>query len=193
MPLHQKMNNSNHNQQFNEGVEHGDLARLVEPELHIDEYSSKMGENEDIITLSFLVKEKGGAEDLVSFIESGYDWVLDADVSSGELEPGWYLVFVEIERDKHAPEHITKLVTEILNLTEQTIDDWHFKYRRELTRYDITPESISSVVPLTPADFNAEHNNRDIDKMKAAAGVTVSTKAPKNADTDLLRTAAGIA
>jgi hypothetical protein len=186
------MNNQHNNNQLNEGLVHGDLVRLVEPELHIDEYKSKMGEDEDIITLSFLVREKSGAEDLVSFIESGYDWVLDADVSSGELEPGWYLVFVEIERDKHAPERITKMIDEILNLTEQTIDEWHFKYRRELKRHDITPENITSVVPLNADDFNAEHNNRDIDKMKAAAGVTVSTKAPRNADTDSLRAAAGI-
>jgi hypothetical protein len=186
-------NNNQHNSnQLKEGVQHGDLARLVEPELHIDEYKSKMGEDSDIITLSFLVREKSGAEDLVSFIESGYNWVLDADVSSGELEPGWYLVFVEIERDKHAPENIYKLISEILNLTDQTIEDWHFKYRRELKRHDITIENITSIVPTTADEFNAEHNNRDIDKMKAAAGVNVSTKAPRNADTDALRTAAGI-
>ena len=38
-----------------------------------------MGEDPDIVTLSFAVKGDRPAKDLVKFIETGYDFVLDAD------------------------------------------------------------------------------------------------------------------
>ena len=73
-----------HNNQLNENLEEGDLKRLVHDELHIDEYKSKMGDDADVCVISFKVAGKEPAIDLVSFIEKGYDWVLDADGSSGE-------------------------------------------------------------------------------------------------------------
>ena len=44
------------------------------------------------------------AKDLENFIEKGYPFVLDADVTSGEQSDGTYKVFVEIERNKDVPE-----------------------------------------------------------------------------------------
>ena len=60
-----------------------------------------MGEDSDIVTLSFAVKGDQPAKDLVNFIETGYDFVLDADKTSGEQNDGKYRVFVEIERTKN--------------------------------------------------------------------------------------------
>jgi len=80
-------NNNQHNHSFKllrENLEMGDLARLVHNELHIDEYKSKMGTDADVCVISFKVAGKEPSADLVSFIEKGYDFVLDADVSSGE-------------------------------------------------------------------------------------------------------------
>ena len=53
------MQNNNHNsQQFNEGLEYGDLKRLIHPELHVDEFKSKMGDDSDIVVISFKVVDK---------------------------------------------------------------------------------------------------------------------------------------
>ena len=81
---------------LDEGSYRGDLQRLVGPELHIDQHRSKMGEDDDIIVVSFKVQGKEPANDLVSFLETGYDFILDADASPGEISPGRFLVFFEI-------------------------------------------------------------------------------------------------
>ena len=81
-------------QLLNEGLRKKDLEYLVGNKIHFDEYDSKMGDPEDVITVSFKVKQRMPSEDLTSFIENGYDWVLDADVSSGEIDDGEFLVFV---------------------------------------------------------------------------------------------------
>ena len=184
----------------------GDLARLVHDELHIDEYKSKMGTDADVCVVSFKVSGKEPSADLVSFIEKGYDFVLDADVSSGEKEGGDYLVFVELERTDKLPEQIIEIMEDIMNLTEQKIEEWRVRYYKSATDNELTQESLAKIIPLTPEAYDAKYGDedeevdatepeditQDLDAMKAAAGVPVTTTAPKNEYTESLRIAAGI-
>lgn len=181
-------------QNLNENLEFGDLKRLVHTELHIDEYKSKMGDDADVCVLSFKVSGKEPSTDLVNFIEKGYDWVLDADVSSGEKEGGDYLVFVEIDRTPKLPDQIVELLSDIMNLTEQDLSEWRFNYRKSTHEQSIEKENLARIVPLTPEDYSKKYDREqeEIDSLKTAAGVEVTTKAPKNEYTESLRIAAGL-
>ena len=182
----------------------GDLKRLVHDELHIDEYKSKMGDDADVCVVSFKVSGKEPSADLVSFIEKGYDYVLDADVSSGEKEGGDYLVFVELERTKELPQQIVDMMEDIMNLTEQELTDWRVRYQTSSNEHELTAETLAKMIPLTPEAYNAKYGHdeegdelsdkerADLDQMKATAGVKVTTKAPKNEFTESLRVAAGL-
>lgn len=177
-----------------EGLEAGDLERLVTPKVSIDEYKSKMGSDEEIVVVSFHVASKEPALDIVNFVEKSYDWVADADVSSGEVFDGSYIVFVEMERDEEVPEHIIEMFEDLGNLTEFKIDDWEVEYHKPNKKLSMDVESLRSAIPLSPEQYRSQVKSRqtDIDKLKAAAGVTVDTKAPKNDFTEGLRTLAGI-
>lgn len=195
-----------------EGLEVGDLKRLVHTEIHIDQYKSKLGSDADIVVLSFKIKSKQPANDLVNFIEKGYSWVIDADVSAGEMDDGDYLVFVECERTRDVPSQIMSLVTDLLNVTEHKITDWTFTYRDDDTEYRLDPQLIAQIVPLSAGEYikkygiesksdkpsdddddeEKQQHQRNLDKLKTAAGVKVDTKAPKNEITENLRTLAGI-
>jgi len=189
--------------QLNENLEHNDLKRLVHPELHIDEYKSKMGDDCDVCVVSFKVSGKEPSADLVSFIEKGYDFVLDADVSSGEKEGGDYLVFVELERAPELPEQIITIMEDLMNLTEQELSDWRVRYHKSSVDHDLTLESLEDIIPLSPEAYSAKYDKDDqedidhaeqeeLDQMKTAAGVPVTTTAPVNDFTESLRVAAGI-
>lgn len=182
--------------QLFEGLEHGDLKKLVKPELHIDEFKSKMGDDSDVIVISFKVREKSPAEDLMSFLERGYDWVLDADSSPGDFEDGDFLVFAELDRDPHAAERIVKLIKDILNLTGQDQAEWKFQYSKDEKLYPLTADAIRRVVPMTSDIYNArygdENTDQALDAMKEAARVPVKKQAPRNQYTESLRAAAGI-
>ena len=190
------------NQPLNENLEYGDLKRLIHDELHIDEYKSKMGDDAAVCVVSFKVAGKEPSADLVGFIEKGYDWVLDADVSSGEKEGGDYLVFVEMDRRSNVPENIVQLIDDICNLTEQSINDWRFRYHKSAEEHPLTIDALTANVPLNPEDYrnrfkdeeidDEPSNNIEIDALKNAAGVPVTTTAPVNEYTESLRVAAGI-
>lgn len=181
-----------HQQRLNEGLEGGDLKRLVHNELHIDEFKSKLGRDEDVAVVSFKLADKEPAEDLVSFCEKGYPFVIDADVSSGEMNDGSYIVFVEIERSRELAKQIMEILDDLMNLTEQKTSDWRVRYHKSTTDHELTEESLASLIPLTAEDYKAKYGNEEIDKLKAAAGVEVKTKAPKNDYTESLRAAAGL-
>ena len=61
-----------HNQQLNEGLRSGDLRNYVSEVFTVDRYSSKMGEDHDIVVLGFRVREKNPAIDMMEFIEKGW-------------------------------------------------------------------------------------------------------------------------
>lgn len=175
-----------------EGLEAGDLNRLVHPELHVDEFRSKLGEDSDVIVLSFKVDDKEPANDLVSFVEKGYNWVLDADVSSGEMDDGSYIVFIELNRTEDAPEQINSLMNDLMNLTKQNLDEWRVRYFKSHKEKYYTVEALEELIPLTPDAYNKIYGQEELDKLKAVSGVKVDTKAPKNEHTESLRNLAGI-
>jgi hypothetical protein len=177
---------------LNEGLEKSDLKRLIHSELHLDEFKSKLGRDEDVVVISFKVKGKEPAADLVSFIEKGYGWIIDADVSSGEMEDGDYIVFAEAERTPEIAKQIMEMMEDVMNLTEQNTDDWRVRYYTDRKDYDLTEESLRSLIPTTPEEYRKKFGTEELDNMKAQARVPVDTTAPVNDFTESLRVAAGI-
>ncbi len=190
------MHNNQHRSSklLRENLEQGDLKRLIHTEMHIDEYKSKMGDDADVCVISFKVSGKEPSTDLVNFIEKGYDFVLDADVSSGEKDGGDYLVFVELDRTDKLPGQIIKIMEDVMNLTEQDINEWRVRYYKSTVDHDLSEEVLEEIIPLSPKAYNAKYgqDTAELDAMKAVAGVSVTTKAPVNDFTESLRVAAGL-
>ena len=187
-------NNKMFKKLLRENLENGDLRRLVHTELHIDEYKSKMGDDADVCVISFKVSGKEPSSDLVSFIEKGYDFVLDADVSSGEKEGGDYLVFVELDRTSELAAQIIKVMQDLMNLTGQNINDWRVRYYKSTEDHELDEETLRTLIPLSPKLYSAKFDTEQstIDSLKVAAGVDVNTTAPVNEYTESLRIAAGL-
>jgi len=143
------------------GLRPDDLKDLVYNIFEIDNFKSKMGDDKDIITLSFSVKEKEPANDLMNFLEKGYGFVLDADLTPGEQTDGTYKVFVELERTTGAPEQITELVDGVKKLTG--LSEIKFRYHKSFKSMPVSEDLLKETVPLNADDYNAKITNRDID------------------------------
>ena len=110
------------------GLQHNDLKDLVSTIVEIDSYKSKMGEDADIVTVTFSVLGEEPAKDLENFVEKGYPFVLDADVTSGEQPDGYYKVFVEMERNKKVPGHIIEIIDGVGKLAD--VENLRFRYHK---------------------------------------------------------------
>tara|TARA_B100000925_G_scaffold266511_1_gene226388 strand:- start:726 stop:1424 length:699 start_codon:yes stop_codon:yes gene_type:complete len=125
------------------GLLKNDLQFLVDNIVEIDSFKSKMGDDKDIITLAFSVNGDSPAKDLENFIEKGYPFVLDADVSSGEQSDGSYKVFVEMERNKDAPMHILEIADGVRKLAD--VDNLRFRYYKNFKSNPLDEESLANL------------------------------------------------
>ena len=146
------------------GLRQNDLKDLVYHIFEIDSYASKMGDDKNIITLSFTVKANAAADDLVRFLEGGYSFILDSDVTAGEQNDGNYRVFVEIERDKSANENIIEIVDGIKKLAD--VEDFKFRYYKGFRSHDVTIENLDREVPLDPDNYGITVSESNLNNYK---------------------------
>ena len=174
---------------LSESLEYKDLEGIVKPSIHVDEFSSKMGEDADIIVLSFFVRDKAAARDLMAWFEKGYDFVLDADVSPGEVKPNRYLVYVEMRRRNAAPRQIQEMLSDLSTLTEFDPEDWIMTYQGKDTEWN--PETFAELVPLTPKDYTAK-TEAELNEWRVAAGLEVKRLHEVTPELRALQAAAGL-
>ncbi len=145
------MHNQKNKQQLNEGLRPGDLQDLIEPLFHVDKFRSKMGEDRDVCVVSFSVKDRLPAKDMMEFIERGYQFVLDADISSGEDTDGGYTVFVELERKDDLHKNIREIIEGLKRLTK--IEDWNFRYHKSFETHDLD-ENLEKLIPNNANEYD---------------------------------------
>lgn len=153
-----------YNQQLNEGLRPLDLKDMVYPIIEVDTYRSKMGEDRDVCVLSFQASDRNPAKDMMEFIEKGYNFVLDADVSSGENSKGEYHIFVELDRTPKLPEQIQEIAYGIKKLTG--ISDWKFRYHKSDRDHDLSEENLSRIVPKTPTMYEGMMQKEKVESVK---------------------------
>jgi hypothetical protein len=157
-----------------------ELKDSISNKIHIDEFKAKMGDDADIIVISFKSTYKDQAADLVNFLEKGYDWILDADVSAGELDDGSYLVFVEALRRPSIPEKLLKLLDDMKNLNGIEPFKYEFKYHKERDYTPLSHENLVSKIPLDPRKYRKLNKTSDdvaLENMQMAAGLAPKTEA----------------
>ena len=146
------------------GLQSKDLKDMVYKVFEIDSYKSKMGSDTEISVMSFSVKDKQAADDLEKFIETGYNFVLDADATPGEQSDGTYKVFVEIERTKDLPNNILEVVDGVKKLAN--LDDVKFRYYKNFRSFDVTEDNISKLVPTDKELYDSQMQNTQMESYK---------------------------
>jgi hypothetical protein len=144
-----------------ENLRANDLRFLVKKVFEIDSFKSKVGRDEDIVVLSFTVDQEEPAKDLENFFEMGYNFVLDADCTPGELDDGSYRVYVELERNRHVAEQIYELVEGVKKITG--LESMRFRYFKSFKSEDASLEKLETAVPKDKESYNiaTEKNNLD--------------------------------
>jgi hypothetical protein len=168
------MHNNTSNNPLNllsENLNFKDLDGLMKSTIHVDEFSSKMGDDDDIIVLSFFLRDAQAAKDLMSWFEKGYDFVLDADRSPGEIKPNRYLVYVEIRRRSTAGAQAEELLNDLNTLTEyEKAEDWTMHYKGKDIPF--SRDAFDATVPLSPKAYR-DRNDKDLNEVRIAAGLPV--------------------
>lgn len=174
-----------------EGLDFNDMEGQVEPLVTVDEYAAKMGKDSEIVTLSFSVKSEQAGQDLVDWFERGYDFVLDASLSEGEVENGKYLVFVEMNRRSTVPERIIELLKDLKTLTSLKVTDWTVQVENE--DYDPDEKILKQVIICNPGKYREEKEKEDeLNEMRNIAGLGSKKIYEESEYTKTIKTMAGL-
>ena len=144
---------------LSEGLDYHDLEGQLKPVVSVDEYAAKAGNDADIVTLAFIVNSKLAGSDLVEWFEKGYEWVLDASVSDGEIAPGKYVVFVEMNRRSTVPGRIVELLHDLETLTDMRVSEWTVEV--DDAEYPAEAEVLSGVIEISPHAYREKHPEED--------------------------------
>ena len=161
------------------GLQYKDLKGIMKSTVHIDEFASKMGDDDNIVVVSFYVRDNSAANDLVNWFEKGYDFVVDADRSPGEIKPNRYLVYVEIYRRNKTADNIADLLNDLTTLTEFEMSDWTMKYQGRSVPFTI--EAFNKRVPNSPTEYR-KRKESDLNEMRSAAGIAPKQIYERSAD-----------
>jgi hypothetical protein len=172
-----------------ENLQYKDLEGMVKPEIHVDEFTSKMGDDDDIIVVSFFVRDPQAAKDLMNWFEKGYDFILDSDRSPGEIKPNRFLVYIEIRRRSTAGAHVQQLLDDLSTLTEFEPKDWTMVYEDNTVPF--SQEEFERLVPLSPKAYRETHNEA-MNEMRVAAGLPTKVIYEESDAIKALQSAAGI-
>ena len=146
------------------GLRENDLKHMLHNVFEIDSFKSKMGDDEDIVTLSFSLRDKAPADDLVKFLEGGYSFILDADATAGEQSDGSYKVFVELERNRHVHEHIYEVLDGVKKISG--VNDLKFRYYKNFKSKDATMENLDTHIPKDPNNYGMTRNQTTMENYK---------------------------
>ena len=158
---------------LNEGLDYHDLEGQMIPTVTVDEYAAHMGNDSEIVTLAFTIKSEAAGNDLVDWFERGYDFVLDAQVSEGEVKPGQYLVFVEMNRRSSVPKRIIELLDDLETLTSIPVKDWTIIVDEE--EHSPEEEVLKQVITISPHDYReeVEVEEEELNEMRERAGLEI--------------------
>ena len=175
-----------------ESLNYLDMEGQVFPTVSVDEYAAKMGTDEDIVTVTFMTKSKLVAEDLVTWFERGYDFILDASISEGELEPNKWLVFVEMERRSWVARRLLGLIRDMETLTGMPVEDYTLNIDAE--DYPLELDIMKQKIILNPAKYEIEKNvDEELNEMRLKAGLDhKESDKPKDEYIKSIQAAAGI-
>jgi hypothetical protein len=153
---------------LSEGLDHMDLENQVNNKVSVDEYSAKTGSDDETITLAFTVKGQLASADLVDWFERGYDFVIDAQPSDGEISVGKYLVFIEMNRRSKAPARIVEMLEDLETLTGIKLKDWIVEVDGE--EYDADEDVLKQVMTLSPHEYRIQ-NTDGLNEMRELSGI----------------------
>lgn len=174
-----------------EGLDYHDLDGQIDPVVTVDEYVAKMGEDSDIVTLTFTIRSELAGQDLVDWFERGYDYILDASCSQGEVSPGKYLVFVEMNRRSTVPDKIIELLTDLNTLTNLKLKDWSIEIDDET--YDADKEILKQKISLSPHDYRKDEEQEEkLNEYREIAGLQTKRTYKDDSYLKSIRSMAGL-
>lgn len=140
-------------------LKEGDLKNVVLKKISIDEFEPKTGDAKDVLVLGFQVTENNVGDDLYGFLNGGIVEIRDIEVSPNPNEDGFYMVFVEMDRDETVVEKIKSLLRDTERLAGKL--SWEAKTYLNDDYLPMNEDEIYEYIITDPAQYMTRQEFED--------------------------------
>lgn len=98
-------------------LKENDLINTVLKKISVDEFEPKTGTSENVLVLGFQLSENLPSKDLYKFLNNSVVEMRDIEVSPNPNPDGYYMVFVEMDRQDTVLANIKSIVEEVERLS----------------------------------------------------------------------------
>jgi len=144
------------------GLYEGDLKDTVLKKVSVDEFEPKTGESKDVVVVGYYVSEELVGKDLYSFINNGIVEFRDVEVTPNPNEDGYFMVFVELDRNENTYNNIKQLTNDISNVAGEL--NWEVKTHLTDDYSPLGSDEFKAALITDPADYKTRE---DMDKQQA--------------------------
>lgn len=127
------------------GLRTNDLKNVVSKTVSIDEFEPKIGPLSEIAVLALYVDSADVGRDLTNFLDSTAVDIIDSEVSPAPNENNEYVVFIEMNRDKHFGQKCESILLELEALTGIKINEWLMVLYNKNTQ-EFSPKKINKQI-----------------------------------------------
>jgi hypothetical protein len=152
---------SEQNKKLDEAIQSNDLKELIEPLISIDQYKSKVAEDDKAVVVAIKVKGNYPAQDLSQFLETGQLDAIDVDISPGPNDQGFYTVFVEFKRGGKLFDNIDLMLGDIKQVDNE-INQWSFVSYENKTPQPWSAETFNASVISDSYEYVKKHNKNAV-------------------------------
>lgn len=133
------------------GLKSEDLKDTVLSKVSIDEFEPKTGDSKDVLVLGFHVVEQNVGDDLYSFINSSVYEIRDVEVSPNPNKSGYYMVFIEMDRNKNVLKNIRNIISDVENVSGKL--SWKGKTHLNDKYIPVFEDEIENFIITEPSEY----------------------------------------
>jgi hypothetical protein len=128
------------------GLREGDLKDTIIKKISIDEFEPKTGDIKEVVVVGFQLNEQSAGKDLYTFLNNSTLDIRDVEVAPNTNEEGFFMVFLEFDRNDELQGKLVSLVGDVKNVAgdlaweakTHLTDDYFPIGSQELAEYMIT-------------------------------------------------------
>ena len=128
-----------------------DLANTVLKKISIDEFEPKTGTSENVLVLGFQLSENLPSKDLYKFLNNSIIEMRDIEVSPNPNPDGYYMVFVEMDRQEEVLNNIKSIVEEVERLSGKL--KWEVSTTLSEESIALDNEELAKYIQIDPENY----------------------------------------
>lgn len=128
-----------------------DLANTVLKKISVDEFEPKTGTSENVLVLGFQLSENLPSKDLYKFLNNSIIEMRDIEVSPNPNPDGYYMVFVEMDRQQEVLNNIKSIVEEVERLSGKL--NWEVSTTLSEEIIALDNEDLANYIQMDPENY----------------------------------------